>query len=311
MKDAMKDVTNKIFLTYANNSFRENFNNVYKLIKAIRSFQQAKIDDIGFNFTTDHFSLDRRGCTYELPFFLPDSELENIVHKMERLSKLGQREAMMEHVMRNDGPPIQIDLHNIAYTAVYRYDDNILDDEFKSCEDCLYFIGRRPDILLECYEYGCSGFIERTQLKCYECDYLGFIQMIDRIIDGDEYHSTTEFHDYLDARNRSAISVVGEINDSTLKQYTSFSTKSFFHEKKSVYLLYAFSNFLKIFVGYSLIEFLLNTDRRKLKKCPHCGIYFIANDIRRQRCYSDDCKKEYERQKKQIQREKYPLKYAS
>jgi predicted RNA-binding Zn ribbon-like protein len=60
-------------------------------------------------------------------------------------------------------------------------------------------------------------------------------------------------------------------------------------------------------ITYSLIEFLLNYDRRKLKRCPYCNNFFIAKSINRKtRCYSKDCEKAYQRDKKRKQREKEP-----
>jgi hypothetical protein len=62
-------------------------------------------------------------------------------------------------------------------------------------------------------------------------------------------------------------------------------------------------------LAYNLAEFLVHNDRRKLKQCPYCEKFYIAKDIKRQRCYSKKCQREYERQKKQKQREDDPVKY--
>ena len=62
-------------------------------------------------------------------------------------------------------------------------------------------------------------------------------------------------------------------------------------------------------LAYNLAEFLIHNDRRKLKQCPYCEKFYIAKDMKRQRCYSKKCQREYERQKKQKQREDDPVKY--
>jgi len=62
-------------------------------------------------------------------------------------------------------------------------------------------------------------------------------------------------------------------------------------------------------ISYSFTEFLINEDRRRLKKCPHCPHFFIAKHITRVRCYSDDCRKAHEREKKRKQRVEDPVKY--
>ena len=63
-------------------------------------------------------------------------------------------------------------------------------------------------------------------------------------------------------------------------------------------------------LAYNLAEFLIHNDRRKIKQCPHCEKFYIAKDIKRERCYSDECRKEYERQKKQKQRNDAPEIYC-
>ena len=65
----------------------------------------------------------------------------------------------------------------------------------------------------------------------------------------------------------------------------------------------------RIAIVFCAVEFLRNIDRRKLKECPYCQKFFIAKDTKRQRCYSDECKKEYERLRKQKQRGDDPVKY--
>ena len=64
-------------------------------------------------------------------------------------------------------------------------------------------------------------------------------------------------------------------------------------------------------LSYSLISFLTksNQNTRKLKRCTFCHDFFIANDVRKQRCKSDDCRKAYEREKKRKQRQEDPVRY--
>jgi len=324
----MKYETNDIFLTYANNSFIKDPENIYKVFKAIRCFEQEALKDIRI--------ID---VLHEPIGFLP-GDLNSIIDEIINLAKCGSRKAMEIHAAREAGggsvdlineikrwPHTSLECHNAAYNAVYR-----------NCTECDYNVV--DDRMV---------FHEDGSLKCYECDQLEFISIIDDIINKNEYDDIAGFQHYLHARNKNVVSLV-DISNSDLRSwgetyftangkpiasYTErknrfskdkkptslnerrwFSTYNFFHraaciESPSINLKHTFSEFLMVFVGYSLIEFLLNTDRRKLKKCPHCGIYFIAKNISRKRCYSDDCKKEYERQKKQIQRDKYPLKYVS
>jgi hypothetical protein len=60
----------------------------------------------------------------------------------------------------------------------------------------------------------------------------------------------------------------------------------------------------------SLLDFLCNGKLKQLKKCPYCEKYFIAKDIKRKRsCYSSECIRKWERDKKKDQRDKDPVKY--
>ncbi len=62
-------------------------------------------------------------------------------------------------------------------------------------------------------------------------------------------------------------------------------------------------------VARSLFQFLSMEEILRIRKCKICEKYFVAKDKKRQKCYSDDCRKEYEKVKKQKQREKDPVKY--
>jgi hypothetical protein len=50
-------------------------------------------------------------------------------------------------------------------------------------------------------------------------------------------------------------------------------------------------------------------NKRRLKKCPLCGQYFIANHVRSKKCDSKKCIREYWRQQKAKQRESDPETY--
>jgi hypothetical protein len=65
-------------------------------------------------------------------------------------------------------------------------------------------------------------------------------------------------------------------------------------------------------INFELIKYLIdrNEDKRKLKKCPICNKYFIANNIRRKKCESEECSREYRRQQKAKQRESDPERYV-
>ena len=47
-----------------------------------------------------------------------------------------------------------------------------------------------------------------------------------------------------------------------------------------------------------------------VRRCPYCKLYFMVKDLKRKKCYSEECQKEYEKQKKRKQRESEPQFYS-
>lgn len=68
--------------------------------------------------------------------------------------------------------------------------------------------------------------------------------------------------------------------------------------------------YLQQCASYAFFEFFLeDTNINRIRHCFICAEFFIAEDLKRQRCYSDVCRKEHERLKKQKQRGDDPVKY--
>jgi len=75
--------------------------------------------------------------------------------------------------------------------------------------------------------------------------------------------------------------------------------------------MFAWNNLIFRVCCFSVIQFIdKEKNRKRLKKCPHCNLFFIAKDNKRKRCYSEHCKREYEKQKKQKQRNDHPEIYV-
>lgn len=70
----------------------------------------------------------------------------------------------------------------------------------------------------------------------------------------------------------------------------------------------------KVFLAlvFCLVEYIIDSkdNRFKIKKCPFCEKYFPAKNLKRTRCYRPACEKAYQREKKQKQRDKNPVKYV-
>jgi hypothetical protein len=63
-------------------------------------------------------------------------------------------------------------------------------------------------------------------------------------------------------------------------------------------------------ITYCVIKYFEHERHKQIiRHCRYCDEFFISNDIRQQRCKKESCKKAYEREKKQKQRDRDPVKY--
>ncbi len=69
------------------------------------------------------------------------------------------------------------------------------------------------------------------------------------------------------------------------------------------------STFIQSIIALSLLSFMDSKDKNRLRRCPYCKKFYIAKDTKREKCYSPECRKEYEREKKRKQRNNDPVKY--
>lgn len=69
-------------------------------------------------------------------------------------------------------------------------------------------------------------------------------------------------------------------------------------------------DYLRQCTSYAFFEFFLeDANINRIKSCPICFEFFIAEDLKREKCYTEECRKEHERLKKRKQREDDPEKY--
>ena len=181
--------------------------------------------------------------------------------------------------------------------------------------------------------------------KCYECHQLNFRDCLLQIVNGREYLEICSFNDVMiwseeisasktnlsivecypkseEDREKPLHQLIEEINSKNIESESKPFRQSLGSVKTIFPIFYEFSNsplgnsyhtfnnFIFSLASYSLTEFLISNDRRKLKFCPYCERFFIAKDIKRKHsCYSSDCIRKWERDKKKDQRDKEPVKY--
>lgn len=251
------------------------------------------------------------------------------------LNDLEESLVMRDTIYNNE--PFRKELTDLAFEAVYYYRN-------EKCEDCIKGDFGSPEKFLK------FGLLEK-QLKCFECYQIYFRGYLSDIAEGKNYldmmpHQPIDEEMYKDMGNPPDIKI-GDMqrvemdasqsfeglylkktydciqmeskitDDGNLVKsvFISFQNLFHFHMDNFRKELYPenirFNYFLNSVVSYSLVEFLLNNDRRKIKLCPYCNNFFIAKNISRQRCYEEDCEKAFQREKKRKQRENDPVKYYS
>jgi len=182
-----------------------------------------------------------------------------------------------------------------AYQAIFRYDNGCPED----IRSCCY--SERTRYL------GVEQFTEPNRKKCYVCRQLFFKYLLEGIVEGKEY-SEIAGGNLIILLNQSQhhFAPIVTINET--------SSKPPFKEELEIEAMFRSSlnesDFLFTLggiIGKSLLEFLIQTDRRKLKRCPYCNNFFIAKSINRKTsCYESDCERSYQRDKKRKQRETEP-----
>jgi len=284
-----------IFLTYANNSLRDNPEIFYEIIEYFKTLEFIQITNKVVSSVTGEIS-EKGLLTGIIKYFVELVKCDDL----QKAIKIRETTKFLENEKFIDDEFFQI-----AYQAVFGYSDGYCEDE-----DGCYYSNVRHNIL------GFNKFDGTDRIKCYECDQLFFKYMLNGIVKGKEYSDIGlgllgTFLINANKQFKKHVNIVSSSSNSPFKEtlqesvvympgvYTGENYKASFS-----------STFLGDIIGYSLTEFLLKNDRRKLKQCPHCQKFFIAKDIKRKRCYSDECRKAYEREKKQKQREKDPVKYC-
>lgn len=278
-----------IFLTYANNSFMDNpknlkkvFNEIWPVIDSMRGQQMVKkiINDVIYYHLSKETYLD-------------------IYKTLEKF----KRDC-------NDWCP-----RTISFAAVYGYLNN-------SCEQFCRKYGRY------CYDVMIKqkNSVKDERLKCVECEQIAFVNMLSEIASGKPYRDTMRKHvltqkdidqgiwiskeitlepgmevpialygdlfwmiqnAYSCVQDRA--SLIGDIIEKSC--YISAEKYLLINERESYEdLRDKFNDFIRSIIGYSLVEFLINNDRRKLKRCKDCNLFFISKTVRESKYCSDKCR---------------------
>lgn len=138
-------------------------------------------------------------------------------------------------------------------------------------------------------------FVEPQDLGCFKCNLLCFKRFLDKIINGKEYSQIFGLTQFLmEGRNLVFNSLVIEptLSDSCFKE----ELKPTLFWNTTIPIL-SLSLYIDMVLSYSLGEFLINNDRRKLIICQHCGKYAIARKLNQKYC--SQCSRKGKKSKEQ------------
>ena len=138
------------------------------------------------------------------------------------------------------------------------------------------------------------------RLKCHECDQLFYARILDSIIQGKEYSEIAGFDMLLSDASQCVIwntdinkNISNKPFNENLIEVFGFTLHGLIecpdrsdHEGR-------LSEFVNGLVGYSLTNFLLKNDRRKIKKCQKCDIYYLSKTTRQSIYCSDKCRRDF------------------
>ena len=157
---------------------------------------------------------------------------------------------------------------------------------------------------------GSEHFGDKNHLKCYECNQKYVQYVVGEIIDHKDISKIVGLLNFL--------SIGGQLFRSEYSIEKSKDGQNEIVKEKNIYYpLYqnlSFGLFLGSAVSYSLTEFLIKSDRRKLNRCERCNEVFISNknDKRIKYCpvcspknkWTKEQNAEYHRNWRKVQKEK-------
>jgi hypothetical protein len=249
----------QVFLDYANLSFRDDIENLSRLFTLIKNTYP-----IGFK--PGHFDAIFK-------------RIENLV-KYNDPSVVDKFRDLMKEKGKADDPFIRIPF-DTAVEAVYGYRNGY-------CENKCFWREQRRKII------DSALFESANHIKCFECNQLAFVETLKDIVTGKGYDNVKGFHDILAQKKilQQETVITKNNNNLFLKEVfvwrpdmpTGFSGKC----SKS-----AFHDSIRCFVANSLLSFLMNDDRRKLKTCQECKKFYCVKTLHKSKYCSTTCRLAY------------------
>ena len=182
------------------------------------------------------------------------------------------------------------------YEIHYNSINPVVDDVYK------YYFDVEPKAPCPCNSFRKNAinnnlFNGPNRLRCYECDQQYFIYLLDMIILNKNFEEIQGLKDLLTGYTETSTFHLSLENTKILKVRTESNSKD--------YGRFKFPAVFDGLVSTLLVELLSDpkSNRKRFKRCGLCNKFFIAWDSKRKICYSDSCRKRYNREKREEQRE--------
>ncbi len=267
-----KEKIENIFLIYVNNSLKEK---PEKLLDMVKEFEKQ-----GFEFAwMDKERLYRIANLFRGLVNRIDDKRVHRIHNKKPRTRFRYRRIDFE----------------IAYDGIYRSENGYCQEE------CFERFERRAWL-------GTELFMGKNRLRCFECDQLFFKKILTGITEGIEYSEIGPSecpaaglpNALLNTYNEfsKSVSIVPNFSNLSFKEtmkegtfYNCHSLHQYEEASDGGFVKTLFTRvFFYSFAIYSLVEFLLHNDRRKLKLCDECTKFYISKTIRPSRFCSDKCR---------------------
>jgi hypothetical protein len=159
-------------------------------------------------------------------------------------------------------------------------------------------------------KWGSEPFEGSARWKCIECDQFDFVRILMDIMDGIPYSEiegflpkpASQFFEEMFSPYPAA-----ERSGEKSEEYSPSRFRASLLSSDEGSSKLSFLRYWNVLIGTDLEGFLDEDDNnwRRLKLCPHCYEFFTAESVDRKICYSQDCRKAYNReQKKHYMRKK-------
>jgi len=274
-----------IFLCYSNSPVKDNPESLLKLYEDLWSYSN------GSNTVASH---KRPKTIRELTLKV----MVSIAKKEDETERDAQK--IVEEYLKGDSVMLESkypwdSVYEIAHDAVYGFQNGY-------CENECSHRNRRTTLS----ELGEGLFIGSDRLKCYECDRLWFMWIVSEIIRGKDFSEIDGFPDLISMNEKCTWTSIGLAESdrnphfkTILKEKRHFVIPgtSILEHRNTGHGKDIFNSFIRNIVAFSIIGFLLDNDRRRLKYCSVCDDFFVAKDIKLKVCYPPkNCKKVYKSQ---------------